>query len=136
MSDFFEEFFKLLDDLFEFLISGKVDYEWLGKLLYFIEDSLKELCFDYLLNDIIDIIMNIVEELVIEVVCFLEDIWWNLFKCKFRICNKISVIIDYNYVKLLDVVVEVNSEFGDDDKIIVFEDIEVEEEEDDDDEDF
>lgn len=135
-SDFFEEPFKLLDDLFEPSTSGKVDYERSGKLPYLTEDSLKEPCPDYSSNDTTDTITNIVEEPAIEVVCSSEDIRRNSLKRKLRTRNKISVITDHNYVKPLDAAAEANSEFGDDDKITVSEDTEAEEEEDDDDEDF
>lgn len=135
-SDFFEEPFKLLDDLFEPSTSGKVDYERSGKLPYLTEDSLKEPCPDYSSNDTTDTITNIVEEPAIEVVCSSEDIRRNSLKRKLRTRNKISVITDHNYVKPLDTAAEANSEFGDDDKITVSEDTEAEEEEDDDDEDF
>ena len=135
-SDFFEEPFKLLDDLFEPSTSGKVDYERSGKLPYLTEDSLKEPCPDYSSNDTTDTITNIVEEPAIEVVCSSEDVRRNSLKRKLRTRNKISVITDHNYVKPLDAAAEANSEFGDDDKITVSEDTEAEEEEDDDDEDF
>ena len=137
-SDFFGEPFKLLDDLFEPSTSGKVDYERSGKLPYLTEDSLKEPCPDYSSNDTTDTITNIVEEPAIEVVCSSEDVRRNSLKRKLRTRNKISVITDHNYVKLLDIAAEANSEFGDDDKLTVSEDTEAEEEEeeDDDDEDF
>ena len=137
-SDLFGEPFKLLDDLFEPSTSGKVDYERSGKLPYLTEDSLKEPCPDYSSNDTTDTITNIVEEPAIEVVCSSEDVRRNSLKRKLRTRNKISVITDHNYVKPLDIAAEANSEFGDDDKLTVSEDTEVEEEEeeDDDDEDF